>query len=279
MANCVRCGRKLPPFTFGRKVCVWCVRHEAAQRGEITEDQVQPIIAPPWVRQNNLSVLTKVFLGINVAVFVAMTLGGASISGPTGQQLVDWGANWGPATLSGQWWRLLTNVFIHIGILHIGFNMWCLWDLGALCESLYGRGTFGMIYLLSGIGGSIASIGWDPTRLSAGASGAIFGLAGALIASFYLGEFNVPRAVITGSLRSVMMFAGYNLVFGAISRGIDNSAHIGGLVTGLVTGALIARLAPDQNNILRRAAVLGTVLVAVLGAVVWVYAWRGNGHP
>ena len=124
-------------------------------------------------------------------------------------------------------------MFLHIGVIHIAFNMWCLWDLGALAESLYGHWTFASVYLISGVAGSVASVAWHPGTVSAGASGAIFGIAGALIASFYLGEFSLPRAAIQPSLRSVIMFAGYNLLFGAVSGRTDNAAHIGGLVCGL----------------------------------------------
>ena len=119
-------------------------------------------------------------------------------------------------------------MFIHGGILHIAFNMWCLWDLGALCESLYGRWTYFAIYMITGVGGGLASLAWNPGTFSVGASGAIFGLAGALIASFYLGEFSLPRAAIKGTLMSLLFFAGFNLFFGMLP-GIDNSAHIGGL--------------------------------------------------
>ena len=144
-------------------------------------------------------------------------------SGPsldfTGQVLVHFGANFGPFTLSGQWWRLLTYMFLHGGLMHIAFNMWCLWDLGALCESLYGRWTFAAIYFITGIAGGVASVGWNPRVLSVGASGAIFGLAGALIASFYLGEFSLPRVAISGTLRSLLFFVGFNVVFGTLFPG------------------------------------------------------------
>src|SRR5260370_22111755 len=107
--------------------------------------------------------------------------------------------------------------------------MWCLWDLGRLAESLYGHWTFGAVYLITGLAASVTSVAWHPTGLSAGASGAIFGIAGALISSFYLGEFSLPRAAVAGTLRSVVMFAGYNLVFGAMWGRTDNAAHVGGL--------------------------------------------------
>src|SRR5260370_29564640 len=86
----------------------------------------------------------------------------------------------------------------------IAFNMWCLWDLGRLCESLYGRWTFGAIYLITGISGGLASVAWHPMIPSVGASGAIFGLVGTLIASLYLGEFNLPSYVIQANLKSLL---------------------------------------------------------------------------
>jgi rhomboid protease GluP len=275
MANCSLCGRKLPPFTFGKTICQWCVQHQAAQRGELPDDAPQPVMAAPWVRRQSSGSVTKVFFGINVAVFVGMLIAGVSIMDPTGEQLVHWGANFGPYTLSGQWWRLLTSVFLHIGIIHIAFNMWCLWDLGALCESLYGSWTFGVVYLICGIAGSVASVGWRPTGLSAGASGAIFGIAGALIASYYLGEFSMPRFAIAGQLRSLLLFAGYNLLFGAVSGRTDNAAHIGGLVSGLIMGALVARIAPQETDLARRFGILALVATIVLGAFIGLEYWRG----
>jgi rhomboid protease GluP len=219
--------------------------------------------------------VTQAIFGINVAVFVAMTLAGVSMLGnPSGQDLVRWGANFGPLTVSGQWWRLLTSVFIHGGLLHIAFNMWCLWDLGRLAESVYGHWTFAAVYLISGLSASLASVFWNPVVLSVGASGAIFGIAGALIASFYLGEFSLPRAAMTGMLRSVVLFVGYNLFFGAVIARTDNAAHIGGLVMGLLLGALIAKVAPQHDAVGRRIAILLVGALLVVGGVMWLQRLR-----
>lgn len=279
MANCIQCGRKLPAFTFGRKICQWCVQHEAAQRGELGEDAKQVVMPAPWVRPAPSITLTNVLLGANVMVFIAMMIAMVQASGPsmdfTGPLLVHFGANYGPFTLSGDWWRLLTYMFLHGGLMHIAFNMWCLWDLGALCESLYGRWTFGVVYVLTGFAGGLASVGWNPGVLSVGASGAIFGLAGALIASFYLGEFSLPSIAIRGTLRSLLFFVGFNVVFGTLSPGIDNACHAGGLVSGLILGALIARIAPQHDAPLRRAGVLAVVALAVVGSALGVEHWRG----
>jgi rhomboid protease GluP len=276
MANCIRCGRQLPPLTF-KKICQWCVQHEAAQRGEESDDVRQPVITRPWARGSESSItLTQVIFGANIAVFLATALASGSAMNISGEVNFHYGANFGPYTLSGEWWRLLTYMFLHGGAMHIFFNMWCLWDLGRLCESLYGRWTFAAIYLITGVAGGLASIAWNPRVLSVGASGAVFGLAGALIASFYLGEFSLPRAAISGTLRSLVIFAVFNLGFGQLFGGIDNACHIGGLVSGLILGALIARLAPQADVPLRRATVVGVLALALLTAGFGVRQWRGG---
>ncbi len=276
MANCIRCGRKLPGLTFGKKICQWCVQHEAAQRAGDDEDAKQIVLPAQWVRRGESSItLTHVLLGANVAVFLAMALASRSIADFSGQTLAHFGANFGPWTLSGEWWRLLTYMFVHGGLMHIAFNMWCLWNLGELCESLYGRWTYGAIYIITGIAGGVASVGWNPVVLSVGASGAIFGLAGALVASFYLGEFSLPRVAIQGTLRSLVVFIGFNVLFGSFFPGIDNACHGGGLVSGLLLGALIAKVAPEHDKPFKRVAVLGFVLLLVLTSAVAVQRWRG----
>ncbi len=267
----------MPALTFGKKVCQWCVQHEAAQRGELGEDAKQPVMAAPWVRRESSITLTQIIFGANVMVFIAMVLASGPSLDFNGQVMVHFGANFGPFTLSGQWWRLLTYMFLHGGLMHIAFNMWCLWDLGALCESLYGRWTFGAIYFITGIAAGLASVAWNPGVLSVGASGAIFGLAGALIASFYLGEFSLPKVAISGTLRSLLFFVGFNVLFGSLVPGIDNGAHGGGLVSGLIVGALIARLAPEHDRPLRRVAVLLFMVLIVAGSALGIQRWRGSG--
>jgi len=270
VANCSSCGRKLAGFSFGKRLCTWCVQHEAAQRGELPEDAPQPVITRPWQRAGVSSVnLSRALVGINIAVYILMGLvGGGLLSDPSPQQLVGSGANFGPLTFNGEWWRLITYAFLHGSLLHIAFNMWCLWDLGALCESLYGTLTFGAIYFISAVAGGLASTGLHPGRLSVGASGAIFGLAGALIASFYLGEFTLPKPVIQAQLRSLIFFVGFNIILGMGAGTTDNFCHLGGLLAGMFCGALIARFAPSENNVRARLVIIG-VAALTLAAITY----------
>jgi membrane associated rhomboid family serine protease len=240
-------------------------------------------MAAPWVRRESSVGLTQVILGINVVVFLGMVIfsgNPAAFTNPlqefSPQETILWGANFGPYTLTGEWWRLLTCVFVHGYLLHIAFNMWCLWNLGELSESLYGRWTYAAVYLISGLGASLASIAWRPGGSSVGASGAIFGLAGALIAAFKLGEFSVPRSALSGTLRSLMVFVVFNLVLGARpGSATDNAAHIGGLVTGLILGALIALIAPQQDHSPRRAAIFLVLTVALAGCAMGLARYHG----
>ncbi len=239
MANCTRCGRELPSFSWGQTsdVCPACK----------ASLQTVPANVPPVTaaRTIPLSVkwppVTTTLVGINLLVFVAMVASGISVTEPKINELIRWQANWGPLSLGSQPWRILTSNYLHIGILHIFFNMWCLLDLGRLAERVFGRLTFFLIYTASGIAGSLASLWWHPMVVGAGASGAIFGLAGALIAALYLGHLPIPRTAIQRTLKSLLLFAGYNLFFGAAISRIDNSAHIGGLVAGLAMGAALSK--------------------------------------
>jgi rhomboid protease GluP len=168
-----------------------------------------------------------------------MGLSGASWTEPSIQHAIRWGADFGVLALAGQWWRLLTSTFVHFGIIHILFNMWCLFDLGLSLEPMMGRKAYALLYFVSGIAASAVSLAWNQWRVSAGASGAIFGLAGALVSYLYLKKTTVDPAVVRQRLKSLGIFIIYNLFRGALNFGIDNSAHMGGLATGLILGALI----------------------------------------
>ena len=196
-------------------------------------------------------------------VFAAMVLRGVSAFDPTPDQAIAFGADFGPLTLSGQWWRLVTSMFVHFGLIHLGLNMWCLWNLGRAAEQLLGRFSYILAYFVSGIFGSIASVYWHPQAAGAGASGAIFGLAGVLVSFVYLKKTPAHLQINSKLLGSLGTFIVYNLVFGAAIPGISNAAHLGGLVMGLVVGALLPNAAASES--LRRTRIS---IVVVLSAIV-----------
>lgn len=188
--------------------------------------------------------VTPTLLGLNIGWFAVMVALGVSITSPDAFDLRPFGASFGPLTLGGEWWRLLSATFVHVGLFHLAVNMWALWILGVLAERMFGNFTFLTIYLLSGLGGSVASVAWHPEVTSAGASGAIFGIVGALVAFLYLGHISIPRRLLRDLQRSLLIVIGLNLFFGAVVPGIDNAGHLGGLVVGLVTGAALHRSLP-----------------------------------
>jgi rhomboid protease GluP len=199
--------------------------------------------------------VTNVIIAANILVFAAMVASGVSPMLPDNADLVRWGANTGRQTLLFQPWRVWLSNYVHIGILHIATNMWCLWSLGALAERIFDRWTYFLTYTYCGIAASLASLALHPRGTSAGASGAIFGLAGALISSLYLGELPVHPRALKATLKSLIWFAALNIFLGAAIPFIDNSAHMGGLVCGLILGAVLApRLTSpaEERNAWRR---------------------------
>jgi rhomboid protease GluP len=241
LANCIQCGTKLPTFSFG-EASPYCNACRAQQAPEAKPDAADPFKSVGQLRSTWLNA-TNVLIGISVAVFLAMLASGISSINPGSEDLLRWGANYGPETLGGQYWRIITSCFLHIGILHLLLNMWCLWSLGRLLERIVGPVTTAGVYLVTGAGAALLSLSWNPMRVSAGASGAIFGIAGSLISILYFGKLNQPPENIRKLLGYVVRFSLINLLYGLRGR-IDNMAHLGGLVTGLAVGVLLVRSLP-----------------------------------
>jgi rhomboid protease GluP len=210
---------------------------------------------------------TYILVAINCLVFLGMVLSGVSLVSPTPEQLLTWGADYGPYVLIlGEWWRLLTATFVHVGIIHLATNMWCLWNLGLLGEPLLG--PFGMLaaYVLTGIGGNLLSTAIRPGIpggaggiVGAGASGAVFGLAGVLIVLLKSPLLPLPKMEVQRLRKSVIWFAVLNFVIGAgtwvarTSLQIDNMAHLGGFLSGLAFAVpLVPRIGARREDFLRR---------------------------
>jgi membrane associated rhomboid family serine protease len=261
MPTCARCSRELRSFSAGEPstLCPDCLGSQNAAQSTPSESVVRQSRAP---NRQPLS-LTSIVVGINVAVFATMVLSGVSPVNPNPQQLIEWGSNWGPLSLGPQPWRSLTSNYVHIGIVHIFFNMWCLWNLGRLAERIFDRWTYLLVYTASGTAGSLASMWWRPLTVGAGASGAIFGLAGGLIAVLYMGTLPIPKTALKPILKSLVTFAGYNLLFGLVP-GISNAAHLGGLLTGLGLGAVLSKSIAEPPPLRVRWRNYATVGVALL---------------
>jgi membrane associated rhomboid family serine protease len=203
MVACKECGRKFTPskrrplFAWSNQteICPECVEAAEAAFSRLMVEATPRVFITPAI------------IIINLIIFAAMIVFGVSPINPKIEQLLMWGADYGPVTLNGQWWRLLSCAFVHIGALHLALNMWCLWSLGRLAERMFGNGTFLALYLLSGLGSSIASVWWNPAVVSAGASGAVLGVAGGVIAFWQLGKSSIPRAAIKQNLSSVFSTA------------------------------------------------------------------------
>lgn len=207
--------------------------------------------------------VTRGLVAANVVVFVAMLAAGAGLLRPEPLVHIAWGSNFGPLTTAGEWWRLGTAAFLHFGLLHLLFNMWALWASGALVERLFGHARFAAIYVVSALVASLASVTWNPLVNSAGASGAIFGVLGAQLAFFLRTRHGIPAGVVRAQRLSTLTFMGYAVIFGITVPGIDNAAHLGGLVTGFALGWLLAP-APARPGLAgpAGAAALAAILIA-----------------
>jgi len=227
---------------------------------------------------------TYLLVGINCAIFLAMLSRGISPFKPTVDQLMNWGANnAGNVLLGGEWWRVVMAMFLHVGILHLATNMWCLWNLGLLAEPLMGSWGVLAVYILTGAGGNLLSIFVNWLKYSdsnvfpagAGASGAVFGIAGALIVLLKSNRLPVPPDELKKLRRSVIYFAAINLVIGfSISIGtdyfgrglnIDNWAHLGGFTCGLIFAApMVPRLGSPRTSFNVRLRIAAAALVGLL---------------
>jgi rhomboid protease GluP len=246
---------------------------------------------PPPVRRQRPSwaaaPATYLLVGINCAVFLAMVASGVSAGSPTVDQLMQWGAdNAGNVLLGGEWWRIVTAMFVHVGILHLATNMWCLWNLALLAEPLMGSVGVIAVYILTGAAGNLLStlVNWilyhnapgGPVfPAGAGASGAVFGIAGALIVLLKPHRLPVPPMELKRLRKSVIYFAVLNLVLGlSISFGtsvigsgihIDNMAHVGGFAFGLLFAApMVPRIGSPRELFVRRLQIAVILVVGLL---------------
>ena len=178
---------------------------------------------------------TPILIDLNILVFIVMIASGVEIMSPSTLSLLKWGADFGPLTLTGDWWRAVTCNFIHIGAFHLLMNMYAFMYVGLLLEDLIGSRRMFMSYLLTGLCSAVFSLYMHGETISAGASGAIFGLYGIFLAFLFF--HRIAKEQRKALLTSILIFVGYNLVYG-MKAGIDNAAHIGGLLSGFLLGII-----------------------------------------
>ena len=213
-------------------------------------------------------IVTYALLAATVAMFIVETVAGGS---QNPWVLLQLGARNNQLIVAGQWWRLITPAFLHIGVTHIVVNGFSLYYLGIICERIFGHWRFAAIYLISAFTGNVASFVFSSSTLSAGASTAIFGLMGAFL---MLGDTFRHNPVITQLARQFALLAGLNLIFNLFSSGVDIAGHIGGLVGGFLIAGAVGAPQIGQMRVARRT-VMGVVLVA---AIVALLALRMTGQ-
>jgi rhomboid protease GluP len=177
--------------------------------------------------------VTYTLVGLNVLIFILMAASGAGLIEFDIDSLYKWGGNVRQLTTNGEWYRLITNIFVHGGLIHVAFNMYALFYVGVYLEPLLGKWRYLTLYLACGVFASLTSIAVHDNVISVGASGAIFGLYGVFLA--LLTTNVLDKGTRRPMLQSIAIFIGYNLVYG-VKSGVDNSAHMGGLISGAILG-------------------------------------------
>ncbi|MDQ3186049.1 MAG: rhomboid family intramembrane serine protease [Pseudomonadota bacterium] len=223
---------------------------------------------------------TKLLVSINFLVFLAMLAGGAGLWHSSNSVQLAWGANFGPATQDGEWWRLGSAMFLHFGAVHLTLNLWALWDGGQLVERMYGHARFAVIYFASGLTGNLLSlVAHQGLAVSGGASGAIFGMYGALLIFLWRERRNLHPEEFRWFFWGAAGFSGITLVLGLLITGIDNAAHIGGFCAGIFSGIILSRpvnaIKPvsHRSRLLAGGASILAIVILVSQIPVRAYRW------
>lgn len=251
----------------------------------IAESNAGPTSAPA-----PFPLIVTLLVALNLLVYLAQLVSGVDWMAPTVAQLISWGANVAPYTLTGEAWRLLTSMFLHIGFIHIALNMYLLIALGPYVEREFGKLRFSMVYLLSGLFGSIVSALWhghykasksvlvmdqfvETSNLqlvvAAGASGALMGICGAFLGRMLTSGVDEQDQNAVGMKGPLVQTIAINLVMGFLTPGIDNACHIGGLVGGFVVGVGLSMLT-FSGSAPRRLWSMVAMSAASLGLVWWL---------
>ena len=224
---------------------------QSVQKKRFQRPKFEINMRPPYV--------TYSLLLINIVVWLMMNITGLLFGLSQSKQLLIFGAKVNELIARGQFWRLFTAMFLHIGIAHLFFNSYALYIYGPVVEQLFGRGKYLTIYLVSGVMGSLFSYVLSPNP-AAGASGAIFGLMGSLL--YFRKNYRYIYDKVIGP--QLLLIVGINLLYGFIQPGIDNWGHIGGLIGGILTGSALGLYKEEDKSPKRL--ILWILIIGILTA-------------
>ena len=208
--------------------------------------------------------ITPILLLLNILLFFSMYFSGVPFFSPTTLQIIEWGGNYGPLTTEGNWWRLLTSVFIHIGFIHLIANCYALAYVGLFLESHLKRLGFLSLYLFCGILASLGSLYWNDDLVSAGASGAIFGMYGILLV--LLITKTISQKLKANTVFFVIFFVTINLL-DSFKEGIDGAAHFAGLLSGVIFGTFMVLFKAER----KKALILATIFTLLSAPAISIY--------
>lgn len=271
--SCSECGRPICAdcANFG-PVGIRCPEHASVRGPGATRLKPKPVRrAPGTALGTNRAPVTYTLIAINVAVYLlTVAQGGGGFSSPGGS-LFNKTVLYGPFVAHGDWWRLVTAMFLHASLLHIGFNMYALWVIGRIVEQYLGTVRYIGLYFVSGLAGSAGALLQAPHTPILGASGAIFGILGAML---------VIEWQVTGSLAGqAAALIAINLVISFLIPGISWGGHVGGLIGGILVMLAYAHWSDRsraQHGQLGLGGVLGLIVVGA-GSVALAY-WRVRGY-
>ncbi len=269
--SCSECGR--PICTEGMTaapVGLRCPDHAGNRRGPRVAGR--QIVMPQTRIGGTEALVTKALIAINVAIYLITAVQGSGLGAPGGT-LWNKMILWGPLVDHGDWWRLITAAFLHASIIHIAFNMLALWWIGAPVEEYLGRVRYIGLYLVAGLAGSAGALVTSPTIPVVGASGAIFGILGAMLILEWQATGRLGGNAMTLIVINLVIGFAYNGAGGNISIG----GHVGGLIGGILATLAYARWGKGHAAYgrLGLAGIAGLVFVAV--ASVAVAYWRVRG--
>jgi rhomboid protease GluP len=223
----------------------------------------EPQAPPPQAPKDDSPTLVPLLLVINLLVFAWGSAHGVNPFSPTTGMLLNFGANFGASfVFDHEWWRPLTSMFVHVGLMHLLVNMYSLWAVGPFAERMLGDRVFLTLYLLSGLAGSFASMLWNPLTVSAGASGALFGLFGVVLAYAFRGRGLLPEHAVQRLRGSIVTTLVLNVAMASMNPLINHAAHFGGLVAGTLGGVMATASAVEQPD--RRPKLLSQAIVLAL---------------